>query len=166
MIKTRLALAIMMIPLASAGCHQRKPKASEEFLSRIRAAAPGITDRCLDAIRYGGIEAMSNRVEKCFKMTPQRRWRGLWRDDFEGSTFCVEPAQDCPLADPDASTWLTLPDNLEIPSKVERGGLYQVEFLGRRTQYPGHYGHMGVFGQEMVVDRIISIKAQKDGGTR
>jgi hypothetical protein len=166
MIEARFALAIVMALACASGCHQRKPKVSEEVLSKIRAAAPGITDRCLDAIRYGGIEAMGNRVEQCFQMTSQKRWRGLWRDNFEGSTFCAEPARDCPIANPGASTWLTPPDNLEIPGKVEMGGLYQVEFLGRRTLYPGGYGHMGVFGQEMVVDRFISIRVQKDVGSR
>jgi hypothetical protein len=30
-----------------------------------------------------------------------------------------------------------------------------VEFIGRQTLYPGHYGHLGMSGHEIVADRLI-----------
>jgi len=37
------------------------------------------------------------------------------------------------------------------------GALYAVEFVGRRTAVPGHYGHMGASDYELIVDRFISL---------
>jgi len=33
-----------------------------------------------------------------------------------------------------------------------------MDFMGRRTMYKGPYGHMGGSDQELVVDRVISMK--------
>jgi len=51
---------------------------------------------------------------------------------------------------------------------VERAGLehntdkgarrMRIEFIGRKTLYPGYYGHMGMSGSEIIVDRVISLK--------
>ena len=41
------------------------------------------------------------------------------------------------------------------------GGVYVIDFIGRRTLYPGHYGHMGGWNEEVLVDRIFSIKQIK-----
>lgn len=36
--------------------------------------------------------------------------------------------------------------------------MYEVEFIGRRTLYPGMQGHMGMSKHELIVDRLISMK--------
>ena len=36
--------------------------------------------------------------------------------------------------------------------------LVLIEFMGRRTKYPGRYGHLGMFRTEVLVDRMISAR--------
>lgn len=95
-------------------------------------------------------------VDECFRMDPPRRWKGLWRDEFEGSRFCPAPATRCDFNMPGDLIWLN-------PERVSRkepdGGLYAVEFIGRRTAVKGRfYGHLGGSDYELIVDRFISMK--------
>ena len=98
------------------------------------------------------------RTERCFRMTEPRRWQGLWRNEFEGSHFCEAPAIRCDHDTPGMNIWLT--------SKRDRepdGRLYRVDFIGRRTLYPGLFGHLAIAdGHEVVVDRMISMREVKD----
>ena len=139
--------------LLCCGCQQRQAKMSEEDIKRIVAGLPGITDACIDKLRYGGIQAMPNETDQCFEMMPQRRWTGLWRNAFEESIFCAdEPervAAECPTGP--GGTWLE-PEGGTMPDQA----LYRLEFIGRRTAQPAHFGHMGMNDHEIVVDRMIS----------
>lgn len=98
----------------------------------------------------------STPTEFCVKMLPQQRWRGLWRAAFEGSRFCPEPAETCDDNTPGEQIWLS-----RTPGQPT-GGLYRVDFIGRRTMYKGPYGHFGMFDQELIMDRVISIKLIED----
>ena len=145
------------------GCDVRDthaaPKLSDEVTERIRADNPGMKDACLQKARRGGIEAMPAELEQCFGMTPMRRWRGLWRNDFEGSRFCPPPAQECSYDTPGDRVWLSV--WAKLPEDIRQGrfgDLYAVDFVGRRTVHSGRYGHMGMSDHEMVVDRLISIE--------
>lgn len=40
--------------------------------------------------------------------------------------------------------------------------LFRVEFIGRRTVYPGTYGHLGGYDHYIIADRVISIEPVKD----
>ena len=40
--------------------------------------------------------------------------------------------------------------------KGELGEVYSVSFIGRKTKYPGGYGHLGLFEAEIIVDRVIA----------
>lgn len=148
----RIATALIPLILASA-CNRAQPKMSAVAMDRIREVAPGMTEDCLRRIEVGGIEAMPNETPQCFRMLPRQRWRGMWRNDFEGSVFCPEPATNCSYEGQDAAVWLT-PKAL----KGAMGALYAVDFIGRRTAMKGHYGHLGMFAEEVVVDQPISIK--------
>lgn len=93
-------------------------------------------------------------------MTPPQRWRGLWWDNFEGSVFCSSPAEECG-DNPGNNTWLSYSEKLRHAGAKPAegaGGLYQVEFIGRKTLTRGHYGHMGYFDYEIIVDRMISAR--------
>ena len=130
-------------------------------MRQIRADEPGMTDECLDQIRWGGIEALSPaHVEDCYKFEGQRRWKGLLRTGFETSRFCPAPAGECSDEAPGEHVWLAWKEGAgKSPYRGEAyGGLYAVDFIGRKTAYPGHYGHMGMSDQEIVGDRLISIK--------
>lgn len=141
------------------GCEQRVPKISNESMQELRAGLPGITEQCLETISFGGLEATPDRVDKCFQMLPPQRWKGLWRDDFEGSRFCPAPAESCSYASPGDAVWLTFIDTPGWQQGRPRGGLYAIEFIGRRTAQKGSYGHLGMSQHEVLVDRLISLKA-------
>lgn len=87
----------------------------------------------------------------CVKMTSLQHFRGLWRAAMEGSTFCPEPATECPTAKGE-SIWLSL-----YPGRL-RGELYHVDFIGRKTIYKGPYGHFGMFDSEVDIDRMIRME--------
>ena len=145
-----------LVFLLLAAC--RQPKLSEEQIERIRQAEPGMSEACLELARYGGIEALPQEIDKCDRMTPKRRWTGLWRNEFEGSVFCATPAKECSSQSPD-QTWLDF--SISLPARwkgMPPGGLYAVDFIGRATVFPGHYGHMGVFRHEVIMDRLISMR--------
>lgn len=110
-------------------------------------------------------------LDQCYKMDPPRRFRGIWIDEFEGQQFIPEGTTppEWPRGDPKSPGWRKQAD-LAIAGSIwldvsrtdvrrqrqRRGGRVFVEFIGRKTMYPGNYGHMGMFGQEIIVDRLIS----------
>jgi hypothetical protein len=108
-----------------------------------------VKEKKLGVTVYGSIS-----LDKCYKMDPQQHWRGLWRDQFEGSRFCPEPAANCQYNTPGDVIWL---DAERVSRKEPDGALYAVEFIGRRTAVKGHYGHMGGSDYELIVDRFISL---------
>ena len=96
-------------------------------------------------------------------MTPPRRWSGLLNLGFEWSNFCPSPAQTCSLSSERGDVWTELGTGVfkgdELPD-----GLYQVEFVGRRTLKAGHFGHLNQYDHYMIVDRIVSVKRVGKGG--
>lgn len=90
-------------------------------------------------------------LDECYKMDQPRRWRGVWRNEFEGSRFCPAPAKKCSMSSPGEMIWLDV-------SKSPDQTLYEVDFIGRRTAVKGRYGHMGGFDHELIVDRMISMR--------
>lgn len=128
---------------------------------KVRRETPlaGLTEACAARLRSGGLQAMDSLpLHDCFVSTPRRRWRGLWRDDFEGSRFCPAPAAECSHRTGGEEIWLNVPEG-SVPWRGQGiGGLYAVEFIGRRTIHPGLFGHLGMFSHEMTVERMISIR--------
>lgn len=145
--------------LLVAGCHHPQPKMTDAQIAKLRANYPGITDQCVEKLRWGGIFAMPNKIDQCFKMTPSQHWKGLWRNDFEWSVFCAAPATECPNSRPPESTWLDFggrPPRGAGSAEGMIGPLYALEFIGRKTAYPGFYE--GATRQVVLVDRLISIR--------
>lgn len=144
------------------GCHYRQPKISDVEMQRLRAAEPGMTEKCLNEIRWGGTEALTGEPEDCYKFDPPRRWKGLFLADFETSRFCPAPARACSEDGSDDHIWLEAGSLVDRPLLPWKGngspGLYEIDFVGQKTTYPGAYGHMGQWKQEIVMDRLISIK--------
>lgn len=154
-------VALLLLAMVSA-CGQRVPKVSDQSIQDIRAGLPGITEECLRTIRFGEIEAMPSQVDACFHMLPTQRWKGLWRDDFEGSRFCPAPTKTCSFDSPGEAVWLTFRVNARPPQR-RAGGLYEIEFVGRRTLRRGGYGHLGEFQHEVLVDKVISLNTVDEG---
>ncbi len=149
------AILLPAISLAQA-CDIRRPVISEELVGAFRDGLPGITERCLNTIRYGGVDAMPTRADKCFKMMPKKLWKGLWRNEFEGSRFCAYPAPSCSFETSGERIWLSDPDNI-IWVKRSDEALYEIEFVGRKTLIKGAHGHLGISDHEVVVDKVISL---------
>ncbi|WP_296614099.1 hypothetical protein [Sphingomonas sp.] len=110
-------------------------------------------------------------TDQCYKMDAPRRYRGVWIDEFEGQKFIPEGtrAPEWPRGNPQspewqkkadqaiaATIWLDV-DRAKLGHKWQQGGRRVfIEFIGRKTMYPGNYGHMGMSGQEIIVDRVIA----------
>ena len=94
---------------------------------------------------------------------PTRRFRGVWVNDFEASSF-VEGART--LAEALHSfkrIWLTTDEATTFPGKLRphRREVYQIEFEGRATRIkkPGEgFGHLGMSSGLVVADRVLSIR--------
>lgn len=115
-------------------------------------------------------------LDQCYKMEKQRKYRGVWIDDFEGQRFIAADASFPNQAgnNPETLAWL---ENAERTSgsriwlDVDRTGLTHdfsdggrrmlIEFVGRKTKFAGPSGHMGVFDYTMIVDRVISVSKVK-----
>lgn len=111
-------------------------------------------------------------IDQCYKMEPARRYRGIWIDAFEDQQFIPEgtKAPEWPRSNPKTSEWRKEADRaiagtiwLDVePAKLghkwKQGGRRTfIEFVGRKTKFRGNYGHMGMFGQEIIVDHVISL---------
>ena len=151
---------LITISLLLLGCHHRQPRFSDEQMAEFRAADPGMKDECLEIIRWGGPEALTKPQEECYKFDPPRRWKGLWFGEFETSRFCPEPARQCPDNRPGEYIWLEVGPAAHVPPSGEKmmGGMWQVDFVGRKSTFPGEYGHLGESQEEIIMDRLLAIK--------
>ena len=126
---------------------------------------------CTYRIETGVIGSLP--IDQCYKMEPARRYRGTWIDAFEGQQFIPEgtKAPEWPRGSPRTSEWRKEADRAiaatiwldveraRLGHKWQQGGRTAlIEFIGRKTMFPGNYGHMGMSGQEIIVDRVISLK--------
>jgi hypothetical protein len=94
--------------------------------------------------------------DKCYRFGEPQHWQGTWDLAMESSTFC--PAQlNCP-AKPDDAPWLEFSGVRPAEAKFPPGGVFAIEFIGRRNLLPGTFGHFGMAKSELIVDRLISIK--------
>lgn len=149
----RFALVSCLFVIA---CHHAQPQLSDAQLKRIRALSPGITDACLDKIKWGGIRTMPD-TEHCMAIGPEKHWTGLWRTYFENDRFCEAPAKECNATS--GGTWVSL-EARTVPRVVLNGsspnGLYAVELVGRETLKADYLE--SVPKKRLVVHRFASIK--------
>lgn len=125
---------------------------------------------CASAERVGGSTSIVGiPTEECVKMLPSHRYRGIWLDEFEGSRFFegVSRPQDVKAIirrrKPGESfgEWLSLarPMDDKIPTKNSpKSRMVALDFIGRRTAYPGRYGHFGMSKDYIVVDQLLSAR--------
>ena len=126
------------------------------FNGKLRRAPP-----CSYQIEPGVMASLP--TDQCYRMERPRRYRGVWVDEFEGQTFIPEGAKapkwkgerERAIA---ATIWLDV-ESANIGHKWQQGGRRVfIEFIGRKTRFPGKYGHLGIAGQYIVVDRVISLR--------
>jgi hypothetical protein len=103
-------------------------------------------------------------TDQCFFMLPQQRWRGVWVNTPERSSF--QPGATRRLAEAASHRiWLRFaaPNKLDFSRQYNRSDrVYLIEFIGRRTRYPGEYGDTGDVRHEILVDRVLSSRLISD----
>jgi hypothetical protein len=120
-------------------------------------------------------------TDQCYRMDEPRRYRGVWIDEFEGQQFIPEGTRPPKWPDGNsrtpgwrkrleqarlASIWLDT-SRATFAKKPRVGGRKWIEFVGRKTRYPGLYGHLGMSGHEIIVDRVIALReCPPKGGCR
>lgn len=154
--RTLLVLAIAALLF---GCERREPAFSDAEFAPISASNPGMTQACLDKVRYGGIEAWEPDNPDCYQMLPAQRWAGLWEHGWEWTNFCPDPAKRCEWM-ARRGIWLVFSEKAGADRDLP-DGVHRIEFVGRRTKIAADYGHTGSYEHMMVVDRVISIKTIK-----
>jgi hypothetical protein len=100
--------------------------------------------------------------EQCYRFGPRMRMRGLWLYQFEGSEFLqnyVEP--------PDISTfyrndvwlnWSRIYVPCLSPRRQQKPVIFAIDFIGRKSAYPGHYGHLGRSRNLILAEKVLSIR--------
>ena len=157
-----------MLALALAGgCQAGDPEAPPADAYRhagdrlvVSLGLDGIFPPCIE--QHEGYYA-TDPVPDCFRMTPPRRMKGLWRDEFEGQGFFPGLTRP-PVADRGGfnAIWIDIEPSLRPPrTEAEPTGKarwFRIDFIGRQTLYPGQYGHFGFSRHYVIVDRILSLR--------
>jgi hypothetical protein len=101
-------------------------------------------------------------MDRCYRFGAQQHWQGEWKLEMESSTFCPAPSRNCPK-DYQGKLWLEFRKGVEPrEEKYPPGGTFAIEFVGRKNLLPGTFGYAGMFENEVIVDRVISMKKVED----
>ena len=142
-------------------CERQEPKVASDEMRLLHDTLPGMTSDCVEKVRLGGTNAISSlSFDRCFEMAQAQTWRGLWRNEFEGPTFCPQPAKQCNYDRSGDNIWFEYSDGLRQQGAKPRksdGRLYEIEFVGRITAKRGQY-FAGPFDYVVIADRIISLR--------
>jgi hypothetical protein len=166
----RLKLIALLLEVSMIAACSRAPSTTDELATsgylhwndRFRAIAfnfgiPGVPFPCQQTVVEGGVKMIGSKsTDQCERMTPPRRWRGLWRYAFEAPQFCEAPAKKCPTSPPGTYVEISFAKMPPGLAETPPGGLYAIDFVGRRTIVPQPY--FGRPRQDVIVDRLISIK--------
>ena len=151
-------VAILAIALV-AGCEKSpKPKVSNADLQEFAKAHPGITNECLNNYRSSGdwVPIVTGAAD-CFEMQAPRRWNGIWNKGWEWSNFCAAPATTCSASFVDDEMDLRFSEKA-YPNGAELDGMFEIEFVGRRTKVAGYHGHLNQYPHFIVADRVTAIR--------
>lgn len=152
-------IVLLVCPIAL-GCAPEVKRETDEDLALLRTSLPGINERCVNAFRKRGIEAIPQDARECFPMENSKRWTGLWSDEFEASRFCATPAERCDFESEGERVWLSFADEIkdQQPDRHATDALYEIEFIGRQTSGAGAFGHDGASEKEIVVEKLIRLE--------
>lgn len=118
---------------------------------------------CLQTVQTEhGSYGSSLPTDRCFRMSPPQRMKGVWIDEFEGSQFLLNASDASQVEVGLGGTWLDVETN-RIPGLFQEAPVaelraFEIEFIGRQTLVAGRHGHTGGFDHEVVVDRLISAR--------
>ena len=97
----------------------------------------------------------------CFHFGAPRVFSGIYIDEFEGQSFLE--GQQPPGPYRDQSVWISFDEKSDKRAAPLLHGIapthvWQIRFIGRRTDRPGRYGHMGMSNSEVLVDRVLEAR--------
>ncbi len=148
--QARLPLIAMGL-LAMAGCTPQPPDCSRvsnrRNLIQCLAWNQGRSDRDL--------------LQACWPLSPSSRIEGIWVTSLENSSFFERATQLDRSMLTRLATWLEVanpPAEVIRSQQGEALRAYQISLVGRQTLCEAHYGHMGVFPHEVIVDRIVHLQ--------
>ena len=150
----RFALALATVAVLAGCSNDGQPASSyRSWKDRVAVATglSGFTWPCMIKTHQTEYVAAYEQLplDQCYRMQPPKRWKGLWRNQFEYSRFCPAPATECSGKSPGDRIWLDA-------GIKPLHGLYSVEFIGRRTAVKGRYEKS--YEHELIVDRMIAVK--------
>lgn len=96
----------------------------------------------------------------CIRYGAPRVFKGVWIDRFEGSKFLEGRKPTADIFDANAEVWLDVPAPLRDPAGIRIPGsgptiVAEMEFVGRKTLYPGVHGHLGGTPHNIIVDKVL-----------
>lgn len=141
-------------------------KAYRSLWAQVQAQAP---------LRILGLPCRSGGfpvpAEECFRFEKPRRWSGvIWQNDYFENRFvsgATGPRHPAGVRETGVLTSVQKPDcrgafcrpihHSNGPNDPEPElKAFKVTFVGRRTAYPGRYGHAGHFEHLIIADRMIA----------
>lgn len=165
------SLAVLMLSfcLLSCGSSQRAStpvSAYKQWGDKWKAVTGGLFGHpCMREVKQDGIWdgkiLESLPMDTCYRFEQPKRFRGLWRNEFEGSQFCPGSARACDFDHYHAgrgNIWLDVEKVDPSLIKEDREGIYQIDFIGRKTMFKGTYGHGGIFDEYVIADKVIALK--------
>ena len=109
---------------------------------------------------FGGVFAQENYVGRfrCLPYSPRRQFTGVWVLGFEHSSFFPGATRHDRGQSDITLTFEPMPPPEAMPTLGPDLRAYAVRLVGRRSLCDDHYGHLGSWRQEIVAERIISIR--------
>jgi hypothetical protein len=95
---------------------------------------------------------------ECFRSFPKQTISGYWVAALEASQFYTD--RTSALAVSGSDVWLELSPEVRasMTSTSEPGAqVFEVRFEGRRPELPGPFGHFGMYGRLVYVERFLQL---------
>ena len=158
----RLA-TVLLLMLGGCGPDATPLIAYRDPLDALRSLSPFGPPPCVVRDASGMLASLP--VDRCMWMRKPERLKGIWLDEFEGSRFfegattaaqairqvCGRPRGRGPWGEwLEEGRWPSPP----LEPGEGRARLIRLEFVGRRTAYPGSYGHFGGSRSLVLADRL------------
>ncbi len=105
---------------------------------------------------------------KCYRFQPERRFTGIFVDEFEGQQFIEGIGLKPPYDGRGGHIWLQFDEHSKGLNLIRRGEgstkIWLIEFDGRRNRDPGYFGHLGASNGLILVDQVRSAKLLHEVG--
>lgn len=100
---------------------------------------------------------------KCMPYSPSQRMTGVWLVGLEYSAFFPGASTYADVKGRPDKIWLQAKPPLprEVVAAGQGAGTraYAIDLVGRRSLCEFHYGHFGMFPQEVIAERIVAVRA-------